>query len=699
MGATRYLALALLVAAWLAKPLAAANIWIEAESFEQKGGWQVDQQMIEGMGSPYLIAHGLGTPVKDALTNVRIDTAATYNVYVRTYNWTAPWHAATGPGGFKVAINGKRLPVTVGQTGDRWQWQKAGTVNLKRGMATLALCDLTGFDGRCDAICLSTSPVAPPEGHEDLRRYRDKMLKTSQRMRLAGVFDLVVVGGGVAGMSAAVAAARLGLKVALVQDRPVLGGNNSSEVRVHLGGRINTGKYPRLGDLQKEFGPTLEGNAMPAENYADDRKLKFVKAEPNVSLFLNHHVCGVQMQGQHIPMTKLLPALQPSAIPPKSGQNASSTSDFTPNVTETSAKCEGEMQALATNEANKPEGNRLINRDNTIAAVIAKNVLTGEEVCFEAPLFADCTGDATLGVLAGAMYTIGRESKSAFGEDLAPQQADDMTMGVSMQWYAKKKDKATTFPLFEYGISFNEQTAEKRLKGEWTWETGLNSRIVDNLERVRDYGMLVVYSNWSFLKNRSKDRRRYERQQLDWLAYVAGKRESRRLLGDYVLSGQDIVKNMPHEDATFTTTWSIDLHYPDTINARNFATGPFKAISRQRVIYPYAVPYRCLYSRNVSNLFMAGRNISVTHVALGSVRVMRTTGMMGEVVGMAASVCHANRAYPRQVYTHFLPQLQALMERGVGNANLPNNQNYNEGWVLEQPPRLESKHVDQEQDE
>ena len=699
MRVTRFLALALLAAAWLAKPLAAANILIEAESFEQKGGWQVDQQMIEGMGSPYLIAHGLGTPVKDALTNVRIDTAATYNVYVRTYNWTAPWHAATGPGGFKVAINGKRLPVTVGQTGDRWQWQKAGTVNLKRGMATLALCDLTGFDGRCDAICLSTSPVAPPEGHEDLRRYRDKMLKTSQRMRSAGVFDLVVVGGGVAGMSAAVAAARLGLKVALVQDRPVLGGNNSSEVRVHLGGRINTGKYPRLGDLQKEFGPTLEGNAMPAENYADDRKLKFVKAEPNVSLFLNHHVCGVQMQGQHIPMTKLLPALQPSAIPPKCGPNASSSSDFAPNVTENSAKCEGEMQTLATNKANKPEENRLINRDNTIAAVIAKNVLTGEELRFEAPLFADCTGDATLGVLAGAMYTIGRESKSAFGEDLAPQQADDMTMGVSMQWYAKKKDKATTFPLFEYGISFNEQTAEKRLKGEWTWETGLNSRIVDNLERVRDYGMLVVYSNWSFLKNRSKDRRRYERQQLDWLAYVAGKRESRRLLGDYVLSEQDIVKNMPHEDGTFTTTWSIDLHYPDTINARNFATGPFKAISRQRVIYPYAVPYRCLYSRNVSNLFMAGRNISVTHVALGSVRVMRTTGMMGEVVGMAASVCHANRAYPRQVYTHFLPQLQALMERGVGNANLPNNQNYNEGWVLEQPPRLESKHVDQEQDE
>lgn len=699
MRTTRTFAVVLLAIAWLAQPLAAANIWIEAESFQEKGGWLVDQQMIEGMGSPYLIAHGLGTPVKDALTKVRIDTAATYNVYVRTYNWTAPWHPAAGPGGFKVAINGKRLPVIVGQTGNHWQWQKAGTVNLKRGTATLALCDLSGFDGRCDAICLSTSAVAPPEDYEALKRYRDKMLRRGQNVRSAGVFDLVVVGGGVAGMSAAVAAARLGLKVALVQNRPVLGGNNSSEVRVHLGGRINTGKYPRLGDLQKEFGPTQEGNAMPAENYADDRKLKFVKAEPNVSLFLNHHVCGVQMQGQHIPMTKLLPALQPSALPHGVRAKASCTSDAGANATANGAKCEGEGPLVASGETGKNEGTGLINRDNAIASVIAMNVLTGEELRFEAPLFADCTGDATLGVLAGAMYSIGREPQSAFGEELAPQQADDMTMGVSMQWYAKKRDKPTSFPLFEYGISFNEQTAEKRLRGEWTWETGLNSRIVDNLERVRDYGMLVVYSNWSFLKNRSKDRRRYERQQLDWLAYVAGKRESRRLLGDYVLSEQDIVKNMPHEDATFTTTWSIDLHYPDTLNARNFATGPFKAISRQRVIYPYAVPYRCLYSRNISNLFMAGRNISVTHVALGSVRVMRTTGMMGEVVGMAAAVCRANRAYPRQVYTHFLPQLQALMVRGVGDASLPNNQNYNEGWVLEQPPRLESKHVDQEQDE
>ena len=634
-----------------------------------------------------------------AETPVNVPAAATYFVYVRTYNWTSPWHKGRGPGRFFMGVNGRKLGQIVGDAGDSWQWQYAGKAQLKQGINRLSLHDATGFDGRCDAIYLSTTPNPPPHAPQTLATWREKQHPSPIQEASKTPFDLVVVGGGVAGMSAALAAARLGLRVALVQNRPVLGGNNSSEVRVHLGGRINMEPYPRLGDLQKEFGPTQEGNAMPAESYGDDRKLKFVKGEPNVSLFLNHHVCGVQMQGQHIPMTKLLPALQPSAIPHGAIPKASSVSDSDLNVTASSPENGVVSQSLAADETGKSKGNVLINRDNAIASVIAMNVLTGEELCFEAPLFADCTGDATLGMLAGAMYSIGREPQSAFGEELAPQQADDMTMGVSMQWYAKKKDKPTSFPLFEYGISFNEQTAEKRLRGEWTWETGLNSRIVDNLERVRDYGMLVVYANWSFLKNRSKDRRRYERQQLDWLAYVAGKRESRRLLGDYVLSEQDIVKNMPHEDATFTTTWSIDLHYPDTLNARNFATGPFKAISRQRVIYPYAVPYRCLYSRNISNLFMAGRNISVTHVALGSVRVMRTTGMMGEVVGMAAAVCHANKAYPRQVYTHFLPQLQVLMERGVGDANLPNNQNYNEGWVLEQPPRLESKHVDQEQDE
>ena len=170
--------------------------------------------------------------------------------------------------------------------------------------------------------------------------------------------------------------------------------------------------------------------------------------------------------------------------------------------------------------------------------------------------------------------------------------------------------------------------------------------------------------------------------------YIAGKRESRRLLGDYVLKEDDLTKHVAHEDASFTTTWSIDLHRPDPENTRYFPGREFKATTDHVVIYPYPVPYRCLYSRNIDNLFMAGRNISVTHVALGTVRVMRTTGMMGEVVGMAASLCKKYQATPRDIYHYYLEELKSLMQKGVNKKGLPNNQRYNEGGRLNQIPKV-----------
>jgi len=189
---------------------------------------------------------------------------------------------------------------------------------------------------------------------------------------------------------------------------------------------------------------------------------------------------------------------------------------------------------------------------------------------------------------------------------------------------------------------------------------------------------LVVYSNWSFLKNGLKDNQKYTNRKLDWVAYIAGKRESRRLLGDYILKQDDIDKNVFHEDASFTTTWSIDLHFPDSINSKKFPNAEFKSATKHVLIHPYAVPYRCLYSRNVNNLFMAGRDISVTHVALGTVRVMRTTGMMGEVVGMAAFLCKKYHVIPRQIYQSHLSELKDLMKEGVGKKdNIPDNQNFN----------------------
>lgn len=185
---------------------------------------------------------------------------------------------------------------------------------------------------------------------------------------------------------------------------------------------------------------------------------------------------------------------------------------------------------------------------------------------------------------------------------------------------------------------------------------------------------------------------KFNNRSLAWVGYIAGKRESRRLLGDYVLSEEDINKNVLHEDASFTTSWSIDLHFADSINSIHFPGNEFKTRTIHRWIYPYAVPYRCLYSRNVNNLFMAGRNISCTHVALGTVRVMRTTGMMGEVVGMAAGLCHQYGIMPRDVYRHHLSELKVLMQDGLGKKDVPDTQHFNEPNRFLDKPRAFINH-------
>ena len=576
-----------------AKPWASGtDVWVEAESFADKGGWVLDQQFMDLMGSPYIMAHGMGKPVDDAVTEVEVPEAGNYTVYVRTFNWTSPWTDADGPGKFKVKVAGKTLSGTVGCTGDKWQWQRAGQVRLKAGKHKLALHDLTGFNGRCDAIVLTTNPdIVLPDSGDELLSLRRSSLGLDTAKVQQGEYDLVVVGGGIAGMCAAVSAARGGMNVALVNDRPVLGGNNSSEVRVHLGGHVEIGPNKGLGRMIREFGHSRSGNAKPAYFYEDAKKDSFILAEPGVTLFPCFRAMSVTTDG------------------------------------------------------------------NRIKTVTIQNIENNSEVVLSAPLFSDCTGDGTIGYLAGADYTMGRESRSEFNEPLAPEVADSLTMGASVQWYTREEPKATRFPEFSYGVEFNKDNCERVTMGEWKWETGMNRDQVTEAETVRDYGLMVIFSNWSYLKNHLEDNARFRNRSLDWVAYIAGKRESRRLLGDYILKQDDVDKNVFHEDASFTATWSLDLHFPDPENSKKFPGSEFKAATKHVFIHPYAVPYRCLYSRNIENLFMAGRNISVTHVALGTVRVMRTTGMMGEVVGMAASLCKKHDASPREVYRSHLPEL------------------------------------------
>ncbi|MDR2675020.1 MAG: FAD-dependent oxidoreductase, partial [Opitutaceae bacterium] len=604
-----------------------SSVFVEAEGFADKGGWVVDQQYMDQMGSPVVLAHGAGVPVADATTEVVFPKTGAYRVFVRTRNWVAKWTPQYAPGVFKLMVDGRELGTTFGNEGVEWHWQAGGTVEISSTKVRLSLRDLTGFDGRCDAILFSADPKFTPPDGELLAAFRRRALGLPGEPGIVpdapeGPFDLVVGGGGMAGICTAISAARLGVKVALIQDRPVLGGNNSSEVRVHLQGRINYPPYENIGNLVGELDPMqtgsmLTGIAAEAEKYRDDKKLAAVLAEKNITLYLSTHVMAVEM-----------------------GKNAPSGYD-------------------------RP----------AIKAVVAKNIETGRELRFKAGLFADCTGDATLAYLAGTEWRMWPETKAETGEFTAPEKKIKQTMGASMPWNTKDTGRATTFPKLPWAVRFTDESSIKTdeggikevTRGTWRWETGLDTDQVEKAEEIRDHLFRAVYGHWSYLKNQSpsKMREKVAGLDLDWVPFIAGKRESRRIMGDHILCEQDFDNRKTYDDGCVMTTWTIDLHVPTEHNAKHFPGEEFYTVAKHKKIKSYLVPYRCFYSRSVPNLFMAGRNISVTRVALGTIRVMRTTGMMGEVVGMAASICKKHNTTPRGVYREHLPELVGLMKKGV----------------------------------
>jgi len=587
----------ILVAAALAPPAAAAEhhtVLIEAEAFGHYGGWVDDSQFMDQMGSSFLLAHGLGVPVEDATTTVELPAAGTYRVLVRMRDWVAPWDAPGAPGRFELVVGGKKLDATFGTEGAAWHWQDGGTVELPAGKVTLALHDLTGFEGRCDAIVLSTDPdFAPPNADPEMARWRRELLGIAEVPEDAGEFDLVVVGGGIAGTCAALSAARLGLDVALIQDRPVLGGNNSSEVRVWLQGARNKEPYPRVGDVVRELEQRHSAHYGPsntAEIYEDEKKLDLVRAEENLSLFLLHRANGVEM---------------------KAGR---------------------------------------------IAAVIAQHTKTGVRRRFAGRWFADCTGDGCLGFLAGADFEMTEKGH----------------MGRCNLWNVAETDGPQPFPRCPWALDLSDKPfpgrgGDKRgilALGGWYWESGFDHDPFERSEYIRDWNFRAAYGAWDALKNVDGA---YPNHKLNWMAHVAGKRESRRLLGDLVLTKEDLINGKEYPDGCAPTGWKIDLHLPHPAYEKGFEGDAF--ISRAlftNAPQPYWIPYRCLYSRNVPNLFMAGRDISVTHDALGSIRVMRTGGCTGEIVGMAASLCRRFDGDPRDVHTNYLDELKGLMGEGVG---------------------------------
>ncbi|MHC4263076.1 MAG: FAD-dependent oxidoreductase, partial [Planctomycetota bacterium] len=598
-------------------PTESTVILLEAEAFDDLGGWVLDQQFMDLMGSPYLLAHGMGVPVADARTAVDFGAGGAHRLWVRTRDWVAPWGVEGAPGRFEVTLDGASSGTTFGTEGARWHWQDGGVVDLPPGRGEVGLHDLTGFEGRCDAVLFASDlDFRPPEALDELTPWRRTTRGLAPEPEEGGTFDLVVVGGGMAGTSAAVTAAREGLRVALIQDRPVLGGNASSEVRVWPEGHVNQLPYPRIGDVVMELvperGPNSK-NAQAAHVFDDDRKLRVARDEPNLTLFLESRMNAAHVESDRVRW------------------------------------CE------------------------------AEHVRTGVRTRIHGRFFLDSTGDAALGYLVGADFEQTDEghmgASNLWNIECLCEDEDPLSSELALaaerasfprcDWAVDLTDKP--FPGRDWGATVPQATSGPISIGNWYWENGFDRDPIHDMERIRDQNFRAMYGAWDAIKNVEG---RYPAHRLNWVAYIAGKRESRRLMGDVVLTAEDLRDGRDWPDGCFPCTWGIDTHHPDTRYSEGHEGDEFIADYTRGQGYeyegPYWVPYRTLFSRNVSNLFMAGRDISVTHEALGAVRVMKTTGAMGEIVGLAAAICCERDCGPREVYTEHWSSLEERMRRGAG---------------------------------
>lgn len=410
--------------------------------------------------------------------------------------------------------------------------------------------------------------------------------------------DFCVVGGGLSGMCAAIAAARGGSRVVLVQDRPMLGGNASSEVRMWISGA--RGSNNRESGIIEEIELTsLWRN--PDKNYSiwDGILYEKVKNEKNITLLLNCSVCDAQMQ------------------------------------------------------------------ENKIVSVTGWQTTTQRWHTVYADNFADCSGDSVLAPLSGAAYRVGREAASEYGEKTSQVTEDSRTMGMSCLLQLRKSDRPSRFippswalALSEDVLKFRKPNLEKTSENFWYLELGGNRDTIHDTEEIRDELLALAYGMLNHIKNSGTipDADYWE---LDWMGFLPGKRESRRMTGAYVMTQSDVLSGGLFQDTVAYGGWGLDDHHPDGFyhvgNPNVWGQTPS----------PYGIPYRTLYSVNIANLFFAGRNISVTHAAMSSTRVMATCALLGEAVGTAANIAREFALSPSGVYEQKLPLLQErLMENG-----------------------------------
>ena len=413
--------------------------------------------------------------------------------------------------------------------------------------------------------------------------------------------DLCVVGGGMSGIAAAISAAREGIKVVLMHERPVLGGNASSEIRMWICGAH--GENNRETGILEEI--TLENlYCNPTKSYAvwDTVLYSFVRREKNITLLLN---CTCM-------------------------------------------------------DAETENGDFADGRSVKIKSVTGYQMTTQTFFEVRAEFYSDCSGDSILAPLCNAEFRIGREGREEFGEDTTTDKPDNMTMGMSCLVYGRETTEKIKYIPPEWSAKLCEKDFENRdpklysdTENFWYLELGGDRNTIDDTEKLRDELLGLATGTWNYVKNSGKfDADNWE---LDFLGFLPGKRESRRMCGEYMITQRDISDKRVFEDEIAFGGWPLDDHFPGGFYHRGIPNTNFKTPA------PYSLPYRALYSRNVTNLFFAGRNISMTHMAMSSIRVMATCLLLGEAVGKAASIAVKKRITPHGVYENELCLLQRLL--------------------------------------
>lgn len=411
---------------------------------------------------------------------------------------------------------------------------------------------------------------------------------------LEKTYDFCVVGGGMAGTIAAIAAARHGATVALIQDRPMLGGNASSEIRMHVCGAHGPNNR-ETGILEEMFLENHYRNPLPNYSIWDSVVYGKAKYQEGLDLYLNASVCDLSM------------------------------------------------------------------KDEAIESVKAWQFTSETWWTIKAKLFADCTGDGILAPLSGAEFRVGREARDEYEESIAPLEADSKTMGLSCLFQAREYDHPRPFTPPDWAYKFtkeedlNGRGVDIRKTNYWWLEVGGDKDSIHDTEGLRDELLRIAFGVFDYIKNYSDQREEFANWDLDWQGFLPGKRESRRYVGDHVLIQKDIEAGGHFEDVVAYGGWSMDDHFPAGFYH------PEKGTIFHPAPSPYGIPYRSLYSRNVPNLFCAGRDHSASHVAMSSTRVMATCSTMGQAVGTAAAIAVREGSGPRGVYQHHLTELQTTL--------------------------------------